>query len=44
MSPEDVKDTLDLAIEKTGIDKVKVKYKPMLKNLLFSGIPSYQSI
>ena len=30
MTAEDVKDTLDIAIEKTGIDKVKVKHKPRL--------------
>ena len=37
---EDVKDTLDLAIAKTGIDKVKLKHKP---RLLSDNGPSYLS-
>jgi len=40
MTAEDVKDTLDIAIEKTGIDKVKVKHKP---RLLSDNGPSYLS-
>jgi len=40
MTAEDVKDTLDLAIEKTGIDQVKVKHKP---RLLSDNGPSYLS-
>jgi len=40
MTAEDVKDTLDLAIEKTGIDEVKVKHKP---RLLSDNGPSYLS-
>jgi len=40
MTAEDVKDTLDLAIEKTGIDQVKVKHKP---RLLSDNGPSYIS-
>ena len=40
MTTEDVKDTLDIAIEKTGIDKVKVKHKP---RLLSDNGPSYLS-
>jgi transposase-like protein len=30
MSAEDVKDTLDLAVEKSGIEKVKVRHRPRL--------------
>jgi transposase InsO family protein len=40
MTSEDVKDTLDLAIEKTGIEQVKVKHKP---RLLSDNGPSYLS-
>lgn len=40
MTAEDVKDTLDLAIEKTGIEQVKVKHKP---RLLSDNGPSYLS-
>ena len=40
MMAEDVKDTLDLAIEKTGIEQVKVKHKP---RLLSDNGPSYLS-
>lgn len=40
MTAEDVKDTLDLAIAKTGVDKVKVKHKP---RLLSDNGPSYLS-
>jgi len=40
MTAEDVKDTLDLAIAKTGIDKVKLKHKP---RLLSDNGPSYLS-
>lgn len=40
MTAEDVKDTLDLAIEKTGIEHVKVKHKP---RLLSDNGPSYLS-
>ena len=40
MTTEDVKNTLDIAIEKTGIDKVKVKHKP---RLLSDNGPSYLS-
>ena len=30
MSADDVKDTLDLAIEKSGVDKIKVRHRPRL--------------
>jgi len=38
MTADDVKDTLDKAIKKTGIDKIKVKHKP---RLLSNNVPSY---
>lgn len=30
MSPGDVKEVLDLALEKTGVDKIKVRHRPRL--------------
>ncbi len=40
MSVKDVKDTLDMAIEKTGVDKIQVIHKP---RLLSDNGPSYIS-
>lgn len=40
MSVKDVKDTLDMAIEKTGVDKIQVIHKP---RLLSDNGPSYVS-
>ena len=40
MTTDDVKDTLDMAIEKTGVDKIKVKHRP---RLLSDNGPSYLS-
>lgn len=40
MSAGDVKETLDMAIEKTGVDKIRVKHRP---RLLSDNGPSYIS-